>query len=82
MMTGRGGAEGYLWTGVRVLPAKGRVEARGKFGRKKRGDEKAGAVVKEERAEEVHIKKEKILDRETVEPGEEVKMEDVEMAGS
>lgn len=35
MMTGRGGAEGYLWTGVRVVPAEGRVEARGKFTRKK-----------------------------------------------
>ena len=35
LMTGRGGAEGYLWTGLRVVPARGRVEARGKFGRKK-----------------------------------------------
>lgn len=42
VMTGRGGAEGYLFTGVRVLPAKGRVEARGKFGRKKRGGKEEG----------------------------------------
>jgi tRNA (adenine58-N1)-methyltransferase non-catalytic subunit len=46
-MTGRGGAEGYLFTGVRVVPAVGRVEARGKFVRKKvvegeKGVEKEG----------------------------------------
>lgn len=35
LMTGRGGAEGYLFTGTRVIPAEGRVEARGKFVRKK-----------------------------------------------
>ncbi|KAF8861482.1 Gcd10p-domain-containing protein [Acephala macrosclerotiorum] len=35
VMTGRGGAEGYLFTGTRVVPAEGRVEARGKFARKK-----------------------------------------------
>ena len=34
-MTGRGGAEGYLFTATRVVPAEGRVEARGKFARKK-----------------------------------------------
>ena len=34
-MTTRGGAEGYLFTGIRVIPAEGRVEARGKFSRKK-----------------------------------------------
>jgi len=37
VMTGRGGAEGYLFTAVRVIPALGRVEARGKFVRKKEG---------------------------------------------
>jgi tRNA (adenine-N(1)-)-methyltransferase non-catalytic subunit len=35
VMTGKGGAEGYLFTGVRVVPAVGRVEARGKFVRRK-----------------------------------------------
>ncbi|KAI9710449.1 MAG: hypothetical protein M1812_007417 [Candelaria pacifica] len=35
LMTGRGGAEGYLFTATRVLPAEGRVEARGKFKRRK-----------------------------------------------
>ena len=37
-MTGRGGAEGYLFTATRVVPAEGRVEARGKFVRKKGGE--------------------------------------------
>jgi len=35
VMTGRGGAEGYLFTAVRVIPARGRVEARGKFAKKR-----------------------------------------------
>ncbi|KAH9223018.1 Gcd10p family-domain-containing protein [Leptodontidium sp. 2 PMI_412] len=35
VMTGRGGAEGYLFTGIRVIPARGRVAARGKFAKKK-----------------------------------------------
>jgi tRNA (adenine-N(1)-)-methyltransferase non-catalytic subunit len=34
-MTGRGGAEGYLFTAVRVIPAEGKVEARGKFVKKR-----------------------------------------------
>jgi tRNA (adenine-N(1)-)-methyltransferase non-catalytic subunit len=32
-MTGRGGAEGYLFTATRVIPAEGRVEARGRYTR-------------------------------------------------
>ncbi|KAG9229113.1 Gcd10p family-domain-containing protein [Amylocarpus encephaloides] len=39
VMTGKGGAEGYLFTGVRVVPARGKVEARGKFGKKRKADE-------------------------------------------
>ena len=35
LMTGRGGAEGYVFHGIRVIPAEG-VEARGRPGRKKR----------------------------------------------
>lgn len=34
-MTGRGGSEGYLFTATRVLPAEGKVEARGIFKRRK-----------------------------------------------
>lgn len=40
LMTGRGGAEGYLFTATRVLPAEGKVEARGKFKRRKLDKEK------------------------------------------
>lgn len=36
-MTGRGGAEGYLFTATRVLPAEGKIEARGTFKRRKTG---------------------------------------------
>ncbi|KAF2474175.1 Gcd10p-domain-containing protein [Lindgomyces ingoldianus] len=36
MMTSRGGAEGYLFTATRVLPAEGKVEARGHGRGKKR----------------------------------------------
>ena len=35
LMTGRGGSEGYIFTATRVLPAEGKVEARGKFKRRK-----------------------------------------------
>ena len=35
LMTSRGGAEGYLFTAIRVLPAEGKVEARGKFKKRK-----------------------------------------------
>lgn len=35
LMTGRGGSEGYVFTGTRVLPAEGKIEARGKFKRRK-----------------------------------------------
>lgn len=34
-MTGRGGSEGYLFTATRVLPAEGKIEARGNFKRRK-----------------------------------------------
>lgn len=36
MMTSKGGAEGYIFTATRVIPAEGRVEARGHQGKKKR----------------------------------------------
>lgn len=35
LMTGRGGSEEYVFTATRVLPAEGKVEARGKFKRPK-----------------------------------------------
>ena len=43
LMTSRGGAEGYLFTATRVLPAKGKVEARGNHKRRKLGDESTRA---------------------------------------
>ena len=39
LMTGKGGAEGFVFTGTRVLPAEGKVEARGNYKRRK-ADEK------------------------------------------
>lgn len=36
LMVGRGGAEGYVFHAIRVLPSEGKVEARGIPGRKKR----------------------------------------------
>ncbi len=50
VMTGRGGAEGYLFTATRAVPAEGRVEARGKFVRKK-GGEVAGTEKVEKKRE-------------------------------
>lgn len=38
LMTGRGGAEGYLFTATRVIPAEGKVEARGRFSKKRKVD--------------------------------------------
>ena len=37
LMTSRGGAEGYVFTGTRVLPAEGKIEARGAYKRRKLG---------------------------------------------
>lgn len=38
LMTGRGGSEGYVFTATRVLPAEEKIEARGKFKRRKVDD--------------------------------------------
>lgn len=75
IMTGKGGAEGYLFTAIKVIPASGKVEARGKFARKRAaaGESKEGA--------EAAVKKE-TLDS-GVENGDvKVQVEDVEMVGS
>jgi tRNA (adenine-N(1)-)-methyltransferase non-catalytic subunit len=81
LMTGKGGAEGYLFTGVRVRPAEGRVEARGKFVRKKEkpveaksGDGKVD-VSKNQNGGDVEEK----IDMDTL---KNQNGEDVEMAGS
>lgn len=39
MMTSRGGAEGYLFTATKVIPAEGRVQARGNFAKKRKDPE-------------------------------------------
>ncbi|KAF2142798.1 uncharacterized protein K452DRAFT_202030, partial [Aplosporella prunicola CBS 121167] len=39
MMTSKGGAEGFLFTATRVLPAEGKIEARGKFSKKRKPQE-------------------------------------------
>ncbi|KAF2744434.1 hypothetical protein M011DRAFT_460972 [Sporormia fimetaria CBS 119925] len=44
MMTSKGGAEGYLFTGTRVIPVEGKVEARGSFRYKKRKTAPESAV--------------------------------------
>lgn len=50
LMMGRGGAEGYIFVGTRVLPAEGKVEARGKIGKKRKieVDKEGGGVIKGE----------------------------------
>jgi tRNA (adenine-N(1)-)-methyltransferase non-catalytic subunit len=56
-MTSRGGSEGYLFTATRVLPKEGmRVEARGKFGKKRKVLE-ATAAREAESVDEAGVKK-------------------------
>lgn len=45
VMTSRGGPEGYVFTATRVHPAMGKVEARGKFQKKKRAERGYGGGV-------------------------------------
>jgi len=60
LMTGRGGAEGYLFTGTRVLPVRGvKVEAKGKFGKKRKAE---GGEAKE--AKKVEVDEEEMRDAE------------------
>ncbi|EXJ60520.1 hypothetical protein A1O7_04673 [Cladophialophora yegresii CBS 114405] len=46
LMTGRGGAEGYIFSGTRVIPAEGKVEARGRppRGKKAKAEESTGVA--------------------------------------
>ena len=77
VMTGRGGAEGYLWSGTRVVPAVGKVEARGKFGRKRKVEDRGRSEddaendlkIEDEKGDdsEVHIARGKDQDIEMVE---------------
>ena len=53
IMIGRGGAEGFLFTGTRVIPAEGRVEARGNFKRRKFSEKAAEGAGRRDGLEEV-----------------------------
>lgn len=50
LMMGRGGAEGYVFAATRVLPAEGKVAARGKVGKKRKieADKEQGGSIKRE----------------------------------
>lgn len=51
MMTSRGGSEGYVFSATRVLPAEGvKVEARGKFGKKRKAEGKAEVEAAEKKS--------------------------------
>ncbi|KUJ08963.1 Gcd10p-domain-containing protein [Mollisia scopiformis] len=72
IMTAKGGAEGYLFTATRVIPAEGRVEARGKFARKR------GVEVKSEIQSEdgVEVKNENAARVEGESTSKRIKLED------
>ena len=53
LMTSRGGSEGYIFSAIRVLPAEGKVEARGKFKKRKlRDGDGPGTIEAPERSPE------------------------------
>ena len=53
LMMGKGGAEGYLFVATRVIPAEGRVNARGRPPRKKQQKETGSTIVELEVEDEV-----------------------------
>lgn len=66
LMTGRGGAEGYLFVGTRVLPAEGKVEARGRPPRsKKTKTEESNGATENEGPLGSPLKKQKIEQQDT-----------------
>jgi tRNA (adenine58-N1)-methyltransferase non-catalytic subunit len=69
LMMGRGGAEGYVFVATRVVPAQGKVEARGRQG-KKRKEGEANVNVKAE------LNDEDVEDEEGRKEGKRVKVED------
>jgi len=56
-MTSRGGAEGYLWTAARVIPAEGKISARGKYA-KKRTDNASKSEQSEEKEKQIKVEDE------------------------
>jgi tRNA (adenine-N(1)-)-methyltransferase non-catalytic subunit len=62
LMTGRGGAEGYVFVGTRVIPVEGKIEGRGQYKRRKLADTSAASPAGEQSnhiKEEDHDMKEK-----------------------
>ncbi|OCT52620.1 tRNA (adenine(58)-N(1))-methyltransferase non-catalytic subunit trm6 [Cladophialophora carrionii] len=55
LMTGRGGAEGYIFSGTRVIPAEGKVEARGRppRGKKAKAEENTEDASRETAGQEL-----------------------------
>lgn len=88
LMTSRGGPEGFVFSATRVMPAGGKVEARGKFSKKRKtaavaetptgdaGAAAAAAAAEEDEEREKEAKKAKFV-QEDIEP---VKAEDVHSA--
>lgn len=82
LMTGRGGAEGYIFVGTRVLPAEGKVEARGRppRGKKVKVEERPESVEKlDDEISQSPLKKQKIADQDSVAEGEKASKEDIEV---
>jgi tRNA (adenine-N(1)-)-methyltransferase non-catalytic subunit len=78
VMTGKGGAEGYLFTAVKVVPAAGKVEARGKFSRKRTAASDDPTVKNDAQpAEKKHIIDWKVSGEEAIDGG--ASLEDVDM---
>ncbi len=78
LMTSRGGAEGYVFTGTRVIPAEGRVEARGKYNKEKRKKEVEAPPAKKAKVDEVKELKQEVV-AEAVVPQDKERALDVEM---
>jgi tRNA (adenine-N(1)-)-methyltransferase non-catalytic subunit len=77
LMMGKGGAEGYLFVGTRVVPAEGRVAARGKA---KRGKGKNVEIETDAKGNAGEVRGEE--DGEIEREGKRVKMEDDAKAGN
>lgn len=61
LMTSRGGAEGYVFTATRVIPAEGKVEARGKYKKRKVEEGSAAQTPGVETPEVVETKTEDVV---------------------
>jgi hypothetical protein len=55
LMTSRGGAEGYVFVATRVIPAEGKVEARGRPGRGKKQGQQGQDIGKDDGTSETNV---------------------------